>query len=311
MSQEPFSPIRMETIAKWDAYFATLNFGYVLDVEVHGVELQFHLQDPLLFATLREFFPKKWQQECINPISIYWTPPLEDVVGNTKWDDIVSPDCGFLKNFISQRDFLAKKLSIRSFQLMTPTRVDDGFFNFLRYLLPIELFAQNKILFHSSCVVNDKSEAFLFFGHSGAGKTTISELCCEGEVLGDDMNILSIRDGQVYVEAASVGQRIYDKKNFGIQYPLAKAFWLQKSAEIYVEEIQSGGYQFLLSSFAGLFWDQLKPIEFHKVFAIANQLRRNLRLYKLFFSKNKEVWNYVQLLEQNIQQKHKPSVAKF
>lgn len=311
MQKNKIPPFRQQVIENWAGFFSQSSTLYVFDVEVHGVELQFRVYDKALFGALQDFFPKVWQQEGIHPIVVEWCQPPEELQGKKKWDDIASPDCAFEGSFISQRDFLAKKISVKEFQLLAFTRIDDGFFNFLRYLLPIELFGQSKILFHSSCVVNEKSEAFLFFGHSGAGKTTISELCSSGEVLGDDMNILSIKDGQVYVEAATVGQRIYDKKNFGIRYPLHKAFWLQKDSQHHAELIATGGYQFLLSSFAGLFWDQLKPIEFHKVFSIANQLRSNLQLYKLFFSKDRGVWEYVQTFDKNIQQKHESPLAKL
>src|SRR5690606_15209985 len=132
-----------------------------------------------------------------------------------------------------------------------------GIFNFLRYLLPYELLLQNKVLFHSSCVVDNSDEPYLFFGHSGAGKSTISKLCSEGNILGDDMNLLSIHPNVIFVESAVVGQRYFSKENFGTKYVLEKAFWLKQSKKIKAESIKQERLTLILSSFSGLFWDQL------------------------------------------------------
>lgn len=285
--------VRTEAIEKWPQPFLDLSKSMDLDVQIHGVGLKIRTTNGKLFSELQNFFPQAWQVSSVDPIEIFWRKPFE-VEGI--WDNIENPNCQFDESFISQRDFLAKKISSHSIELMAPETIDDGFFNFLRSLLPLELLKMNKVLFHSSCVVNEKGEAFLFFGPSGAGKTTISQLCQSvgGNVLGDDMNILCFDHHQVFVESATVGQRIFNKNNFAKKFPIKNAFWLQKAPLIRHREIESGQMSRLLSSFANFFWDQLSPVEYQKLFGLLSNINLNINLFELEFTKDSEVWNYVQ-----------------
>ncbi len=72
--------------------------------------------------------------------------------------------------------------------------------NFLRILLAYLLLTLGGALIHSAAVV-DRERAFVFFGHSGAGKTTVARLSVsEGlTVLSDDMNALLPSEGSVRV----------------------------------------------------------------------------------------------------------------
>lgn len=205
-----------------------------------------------------------------------------------------------MNEWVSQRDFVVQRLPDKQVNLIAKEEIDDGFFNFLRYFLPYELLFQNKILFHSSCVVDKKEEAFLFFGHSGAGKSTISKLCSEGNILGDDMNLLTIHPNVIFVESAAVGQRFYSKENFGTKYVVENAFWLEKSKFIKAEPLVNKRVSLLLSSFTGLFWDQLSEKDYLKVFQLAQLLNKNLGLYNLEFSLDKKVWNYVRKFNANL-----------
>lgn len=67
--------------------------------------------------------------------------------------------------------------------------------NLLRLLVAYSLLASGGVVLHSAGIV-DGSGAWVFFGHSGAGKTTISRLSRERgrRVLSDDLNAV-VRDG--------------------------------------------------------------------------------------------------------------------
>jgi hypothetical protein len=68
--------------------------------------------------------------------------------------------------------------------------------NLLRLLVAYRLLASGGVVLHSAGVV-DEAGAWIFFGHSGAGKTTISRLSRERgrRILSDDLNALT-RDGE-------------------------------------------------------------------------------------------------------------------
>jgi hypothetical protein len=66
------------------------------------------------------------------------------------------------------------------------------------YLMVRLLARRGAMVLHASAVADDGG-AFVFAGHSGAGKSTISEIAerCGAELLSDDRTVLAIRDGVV------------------------------------------------------------------------------------------------------------------
>lgn len=104
------------------------------------------------------------------------------------------------------------------------------FENFFRLLVAYRLNQAGGALLHSAAVVRD-SQAYLFLGRSGAGKSTISKINQDAgfEVLSDDMNALVIEEGRAVVEklpfAGDLGQT--GERRGGA--PLAGIFRLEKS----------------------------------------------------------------------------------
>jgi len=309
---ESLPEIRKEAIETWATTFQNRSMAFQFDFVLHGIPLRLHFDNEDLLAELKQFFPRAWNQRTKAPISVYWSMPQEPSRGLEGWDDIADPNCVFLDDFVSQRDFLAKKISARSYQLMANPTLDDGIFNFLRYLLPLELLQLGKILFHSSCVVVNGEDPYLFFGPSGAGKTTMAEFWKDhlgGKILGDDMNILSFKGGSVYVEGAALGQRFFDPKNFGQSFRLKKAYWLTQSQDLRYEDITESQMPYYLSSFANLFWDQLSSANYQKVFKLLGQLKTDLPLRQLFFPKSTEVIPYVQSIHSSLFEEPRLSLA--
>ena len=70
-----------------------------------------------------------------------------------------------------------------------PDTFHGAFENFLRVVVAYAALGQGGALVHSACVV-DTDDAWLFIGHSGAGKSTISQLGADSgrTVLSDDLN---------------------------------------------------------------------------------------------------------------------------
>lgn len=109
--------------------------------------------------------------------------------------------------------------------------------NFLRVFAAYRAFETGGAMFHSSCAVKD-GRAHLFFGRSGAGKTTISRLCERAglEVLSDDMNVVSRReaDGVLLVERLPFAGELCSRKTAAEQprrsYPLGAVYRLQKGS---------------------------------------------------------------------------------
>ncbi|MCL7753099.1 phosphoenolpyruvate carboxykinase (ATP) [Polaribacter sp. Z022] len=61
---------------------------------------------------------------------------------------------------------------------------------FLLFMFSKLCLNQKKIIFHSSVLIDKKNNAYVFFGPSGIGKTTISKKLTEFEVFSDDMIVI-------------------------------------------------------------------------------------------------------------------------
>jgi len=64
----------------------------------------------------------------------------------------------------------------------------------LRILLTMVLLPQRGFLLHGATVVRD-GRAYIFFGRSGAGKSTVASLSPEGSVLTDEISLLRYSNG--------------------------------------------------------------------------------------------------------------------
>jgi hypothetical protein len=107
--------------------------------------------------------------------------------------------------------------------------------NFLRVFAAYRAFETGGAMLHSSCAVKD-GEAHLFFGRSGAGKTTLARLCAGSglTVLSDDMNVLTMRDGRLYVECLPFAGELCSRRPAEEQpreaYPLAALYRIEKGS---------------------------------------------------------------------------------
>ncbi len=70
---------------------------------------------------------------------------------------------------------------------------------FLRLVYSFLVFQSSGILFHSAAIARDE-KAYLFFGHSGSGKTTVSRLSSTYTILNDDLVVIQpeVTHWQVY-----------------------------------------------------------------------------------------------------------------
>ena len=117
------------------------------------------------------------------------------------------------------------------------TDTDGAFFtrnvfeNFFRIVVTYRLLEHGGLLVHSAAVVS-RGQAYLFPGRSGDGKSTVSRRSlAEGrEVLSDDMNAVTWRDGAAWVEKVPFTGDLGRTWSRGSAYPLRAILALEKSA---------------------------------------------------------------------------------
>jgi hypothetical protein len=162
--------------------------------------------------------------------------------------------------------------------------------NFLRVYSGLILPKFNSFLFHSSSVVIGKS-AYVFFGLSGAGKSTIANIFKdEGfPVLSDDLNILIFKDGLKIMASPYLSE--IDKAEEGI-YPIKKFFYLKKDKKNYIEKISPLTQRaYIYSSLPVL--NSIKFFQEEIFFTISNIIKLK-EVEVLHFKKDKEVVKWLQ-----------------
>lgn len=110
------------------------------------------------------------------------------------WED-VDPEFDIRGEKVVHRDFVAKRLAPGLAIARVAPALDDSIHNLLRWFLPPILLARGAFLLHGAGVIRD-GLGYVFFGQSGAGKSTSSGLIAgydgRANVLGDDSVIIQL-----------------------------------------------------------------------------------------------------------------------
>lgn len=260
----------------------------------HGIPLSIFSKNSTFLNELKEYFPVSWQKKSENSIKIY----QQDIqIENKNWDNEASQDCFISDNgeIAIQRDFVARKNNDEYQVLLTPTLNDDGFFNFMRWLLPLYLIKNNQFLFHCSSVVNKNGKANLYLGHSGAGKTTICELSSPRKIINDDMNIIEFKDNGILIKTGGIGGAFNTKSEHLEEiFDLQDIYWLNQSDRNERNILTSSkAYSKLMASFANLNWTSLSEDIIEKLSQASLYLASNLKCYELSFKKESSCWDII------------------
>lgn len=147
---------------------------------------------------------------------------------------------------VFQRDFCAlrdggknAKSGERAVALLGP-EVDDAYHNLLRWFASTLLIRKNALLLHGSGIVRD-GNGYVFFGQSGAGKTTsvglIEERDPDALVIGDDVLIIEAAQTGPVLHTAPLGSGYTHEPPPRRRVPIAGLFALQQDSEDRIEGV--------------------------------------------------------------------------
>ena len=210
-----------------------------LNLRWHEIPLRFRFESEESQRFFMNYLPENWivMSNQTNPaLEVQWLDlklSSKNVIPN--WENHFEPNLTIVRqNHVEkavQRDFVGEfDHVISKIKIVSIKGFSDGYFNALRWFMPRILAKQNKAVLHSSCVVGNDGRAYLFLGHSGAGKTTTASRAEERLVLGDDINLLSLDENQkAFVESAALGQNPRYQGPLGKRFPLAGFFFIRKA----------------------------------------------------------------------------------
>lgn len=288
------------------------SFSHQCLLNLHQIPLEFSFSSEALVQLIFDQYPLMWLNQGQKPVyKIQWIDSEKFGWSAEEWENDPRFDCETYmlgsKHIALHRDFVAIVDGV-NIRLIAPYTLADGFFNFLRWLVPLHFIEQNKLLLHSSCVVGPGHKAFFCLGPSGAGKSTISSLAPKAKILGDDMNILKVSDGKCWAQAGGLGQSVSNPKEYNNWYEVGGFFWLKKSKFFQITAMPQAHFmKHLYQSVANVFWDQIGQEKMEKIISLVTQISELNRIHELQFSIEPDIWPQI-FLKMNSQDKVERSV---
>ena len=145
------------------------------------------------------------------------------------------------------------------------------------------------LLLHSSCLL-EKGRAYLFAGHSGAGKSTVVQLSQPRPILSDEATIIKI-EGDDVVIYNSPFRSDTELPHIPGTYALKAIQILRQSMDI--RRHRMGGMEGLQQVFKRVFYWAHDPEETKKVFRMCKALAERVPVYELYFQKNDKFWEEI------------------
>lgn len=286
---------KLDDLSKFKLKINSTIFDYSISCNYHGINLNFKTKSPKFVQSLKNLIPKEWICSPGSQTMIYLMEPSEFGYTPESWSDEASQNCiSYENNTIAiQRDFASQIVSDNVF-LICEDNISDGFYNFLRWYLSEKLMDIGKFVVHASCVLDKHHGAHLFLGHSGAGKTTITKLSSPRLVLGDDMNLVSLENNILYVEAGAIGGLFNSMIGYDKKIPVKAIYWLKQSTEnIRVEQDPLIANQKFLASFANLHWETLPQQKIDQLMEFSLLATTQTKFYELKFQNSPAIWEYL------------------
>jgi hypothetical protein len=164
------------------------------------------------------------------------------------------------------------------------------FENFFRVVAAYELLGRGGVLLHSGAVV-DRGRAHLFFGHSGAGKSTITKLSVEAgkEPLSDDLNAVVPDGDSVAVEKLPFAGDLGTAPSREGSVPAAGLFRIRQAAAPSIRRLSPG--EALAPLFACAPYVNADPYREEQLAKALAGLVRKVGCWELHFDKSPAFWN--------------------
>lgn len=165
---------------------------------------------------------------------------------------------------------------------------------FLRVYCAWRAIETGGFLLHAASIVRD-GRAYVFFGHSGAGKTTVSRMSRDAEfILSDDITLIT-READGY-RAHSVPFRALEKGRVVSQrrtYPVAGLYRLVQARHNRVEPLPRAQAVAAVLSCLPFVTDRLLPQDPPQMMTLLGRALRDLPVFRLEFTRTAEFWEPV------------------
>jgi hypothetical protein len=145
------------------------------------------------------------------------------------------------------------------------------------------------LLIHSSCVKHQE-KAYLFAGHSGAGKSTVARLSAPRVLLSDEATLVKINESTIQIFDSPFRSELVSNS---VQVPCttAEIFLLHQSQDVKTVPMKkSDAFLHLMDK---IFYWQHDAKETKKLTTMLKQLVRQAPASELYFQKNDHFWGLI------------------
>jgi len=168
---------------------------------------------------------------------------------------------------------------------------DRGLENFLRILTASFILDSDGFLLHASGVVR-KGRAYVFFGPSGAGKTTVTHLSPGDRVLSDDLTLVVRHDGRYEAAGIPFGMAHHHVPDTCGSFPIASFNRLVQSREVRREPLAGARAVAEVASSLPFVMQEASKAD-RAVDVVASALRE-IPAYRLHFRRDAGFWDVVE-----------------
>jgi len=145
------------------------------------------------------------------------------------------------------------------------------------------------IVLHASCAIDDE-QAYLFFGKSGAGKSTAARLSSPRLLLSDDAALVKITTNGIRVYDSPLRSDImptFTKRS----YPIAGIHWLHQDVHVRCAPLpRSQALQLLMDN---VFYWPHTPVDTLKMVRMQGMFTAQVPFFHLYFQKNDSFWEAI------------------
>jgi len=260
-------------------------------MSIGGIGVRFHSSHREIIRQIKQRYPD-FMDECSNNalISVIidedWQGEdireQEQILGSSLY---ISKTANTLGRLDLEKDsgelVLSRKVSIAEIEY------------FIRGVFAILSFKNGCLMIHSAGVVRN-NKAFIFIGHSGSGKSTISQLSKKFDVLNDDLIFLK-RENKLWQAYSTPFWNPDLRREVNMNAPIDSLYCLAKDYDVYIQAIEKSiALAELITNVPVI---PLNPIFMDQLIDLSNNLLDQVEMYRLHFRKDATFWDVIKTHE--------------